>query len=106
MFLSLSLPPLSLSPPPLPLLSPSPFSSPGLLSWFILVICLSYRPDGQQLAVATLNGHLTFWDVKRYTIIINIILLIALHYNNNNNNNNSNNNNNNNNNNSSSSSNN
>lgn len=27
-------------------------------------LSLSYRPDGQQLAVATLNGEISIWDPK------------------------------------------
>lgn len=30
-------------------------------------LSLSYRPDGQQLAVATLNGEISLWDLKLAT---------------------------------------
>ncbi|XP_053721921.1 PWP2 small subunit processome component [Synchiropus splendidus] len=30
-------------------------------------LCVSYRPDGQQLAVATLNGEISFWDPSTAT---------------------------------------
>lgn len=26
------------------------------------VLALTFRPDGKELAVATLNAHITFWD--------------------------------------------
>lgn len=32
-----------------------------------LVLSFSYRPDGQQLAVAALNGEITIWDPKSAT---------------------------------------
>lgn len=27
-----------------------------------IVLCVAYRPDGKEVAVATLNGHITFFD--------------------------------------------
>ena len=31
--------------------------------FWILVITHSFRPDGKELAVATLDGQISFWDV-------------------------------------------
>ena len=28
------------------------------------VLALAYRPDGQELAVATLDGNIALWDLK------------------------------------------
>lgn len=28
----------------------------------LLGLCVAYRPDGKEVAVATLNGHITFFD--------------------------------------------
>ena len=28
------------------------------------VVAVAYRPDGRELAVAALNGQVTFWDVQ------------------------------------------
>ena len=33
-----------------------------------LAMSLSFRPDGEELAVATLNGEISFWDVSRYVL--------------------------------------
>ena len=30
------------------------------------VIALAFRPDGHELAVATLDGLISFWDINRY----------------------------------------
>ena len=32
---------------------------------FLLVLTLAFRPDGLELAVATLDGQILFWDVNR-----------------------------------------
>ena len=72
--------PLSLS-PSLPLsLSPSlPLSLPPSLSltlppslplslpfYLALVLSLVFRPDGDQLAVASLDAQISFWDIRRF----------------------------------------
>ena len=33
---------------------------------FLLVLTLAFRPDGLELAVATLDGQILFWDVNRW----------------------------------------
>ena len=33
-----------------------------------LATSLSFRPDGEELAVTTLNGEISFWDVSRYVL--------------------------------------
>lgn len=40
-------------------------SLPLLCDWSALAVV--YRPDGQQLAVATLNGEISFWDPQTAT---------------------------------------
>ena len=35
------------------------------LSVFSLVVTLVFRPDGAQLAVSSLDGQISFWDVSR-----------------------------------------
>lgn len=29
-----------------------------------VVLCLAFRPDGEELAVASLDGQITFWNVR------------------------------------------
>ena len=36
--------------------------------YFFPAISLSFRPDGEVLAVTTSNGEISFWDVSRYVL--------------------------------------
>lgn len=36
--------------------------SSSSLRWFSLALAVTFRPDGAELAVATLNSQITFWD--------------------------------------------
>ena len=29
-----------------------------------VVLCVSFRPDGEELAVASLDGQITFWNIR------------------------------------------
>ena len=37
----------------------------NIFSDFIVVLAVAFRPDGEQLAVACLNGQVSFWAVKQ-----------------------------------------
>jgi periodic tryptophan protein 2 len=38
------------------------------------VLALAYRPDGKQLAVATLNGEISFWDPNEGVLQVSLRL--------------------------------
>lgn len=40
----------------------SPGFSPALIARLFLALAVTFRPDGAELAVATLNSQITFWD--------------------------------------------
>ena len=40
----------------------SPGFSPALITRLFLALAVTFRPDGAELAVATLNAQITFWD--------------------------------------------
>ena len=40
----------------------SPGFSPALIRRLFLALAVTFRPDGAELAVATLNAQITFWD--------------------------------------------
>lgn len=42
-------------------------SSGGLLTSLSAALAVTYRPDGAELAVATLNSQITFWDPEGAT---------------------------------------
>ena len=34
------------------------------LTFCSVVLCLTFRPDGEELAVASLDGQITFWNIR------------------------------------------
>jgi periodic tryptophan protein 2 len=33
------------------------------VSFYILALCVAYKPDGTEIAVTTLDGQISFWNV-------------------------------------------
>ena len=44
---------------------------------FLLVLTLAFRPDGVELAVATLDGQILFWDVNRCDAICVLLPVLS-----------------------------
>ena len=48
----------------MPVVCPCELIFASYITWLFPVLTLTFRPDGREFAVATLNAHITFWDTS------------------------------------------